>query len=329
MPSRSVLLSNFPVVRTNDPELALDRFAALGMESLNMARGEQAFGVHVNHLQMSNLGLTYCSYDSDVSLGFSEASFVRQVFNIDGMGRYAAGSQSGEIAHGAWTPVLSTGTPLKLEFKPGYRQLVLRIEFDALLHYLSALIGQEVSGNLVFDETEARQPAMKSLRCRIFQFASDFNERGLFFSELAAAEVERMVIMKFLMCHRHNYTHLLLREPLPATSSAVRMVEDFIEANWDKPIDVPAMAKLAKLSARSLFRQFKQDRSYSPADFAKKVRLNRARELLEQCAEGASVTQIALKCGFQNPGHFARDFRSAFGELPSETLRKSTRRLGS
>jgi len=329
MPSRSALLSNFPVVRTNDPELARDRFTPLGLQSFDMARSENRFAVRANHLQMTNLGLTYCAYASDVSLGFREASFVRQVFNLDGVGRYAAGGQSGEIGHGAWTPVLSAGTPLKLDFKPGYRQLVLRIEFDALLHYLSALIGQEVSGNLVFDETEARQPAMKSLRRRIFQFASDFNERGLFFSELAAAEVERMVIMKFLMCHRHNYTHLLLREPLPSTSSAVRIVEEFIEANWDKPIDVPAMAKVAKVSARSLFRQFRQDRSYSPSDFAKKVRLNRARELLEQCAEGASVTQVALKCGFQNPGHFARDFRSAFGELPSETLRKSTRRLGS
>jgi transcriptional regulator GlxA family with amidase domain len=34
------------------------------------------------------------------------------------------------------------------------------------------------------------------------------------------------------------------------------------------------------------------------------------------------VVQIALQCGFQNPGHFARDFRLAFGELPSDTLKR-------
>ena len=126
----------------------------------------------------------------------------------------------------------------------------------------------------------------------------------------------------------HEISHFLLREPLPATASAVRTVEEFIAANWDKPIDVPAMARVAGISARSLFRQFKQDRGYSPADFAKKVRLERAREMLEHPVQGASVTQIALKCGFQNAGHFARDFRLAFAELPSETLRKSTRRRG-
>lgn len=85
------------------------------------------------------------------------------------------------------------------------------------------------------------------------------------------------------------------------------------------------MSAIAKISARSLFRQFKQDRGYSPGDFAKRIRLDRAREMLEQAEGNTSVTQIVLKCGFQNPGHFARDFHLAFGELPSDTLRRSGR----
>jgi AraC-like DNA-binding protein len=327
MPSRPALLSNFPLLKTSDPELARERFAFLGLERLEVPRSENRFGVRVNHLQMTGIGLSYCAFSSDVSLEFRQASFIRQIFNIDGTGRYATGGHSGEISRGSWTSVISGGAPLKLDFESGYRQLVLRIELNALKSNMSALIGEEVS-ELIFDQTEAHQPAMSSLRRGIFQFASDFNERGRYFSALAGAEVERMVIMKFLMCHRHNFTHLLLREPLPSTSSSVRLVEEFIETNWDRPIDVPAMARVAQISARSLFRQFKQDRGYSPADFAKQVRLNHAREMLEQPTQEASVTQVALRCGFQNPGHFARDFRLAFGELPSETLKKSMRRSG-
>ncbi len=104
------------------------------------------------------------------------------------------------------------------------------------------------------------------------------------------------------------------------------MLEEFIEANWDKPIDIRAMSAIGNVSARSLFRQFRKDRGYSPADFAKRIRLAHAREMLEQSGVGASVTQIALRCGFQNSGHFARDFRLAFGELPSETSRRSASR---
>ena len=329
MPSRSTPLSNYPVLHSRNPELVRDRlFADFGATRLDLPAGRDAFTARVNHLQIGGLGLSYCDYASDVSLEFGEASFVRQIFNINGTGRYAAGGSSGEITPGSWSPILPAQAPVRLDLKSDYRQFVLRIEFNALLRNLSALLGQDVD-TLVFDETADRQPAMQALRRRIFHFAMDFNERGTFFSDLAAAEVERMVIMKFLMCHRHNYTHLLFREPLPSSPSAVKAVEEFIEANWDRPIDILTMTSVAKVSARSLFRQFKKDRGYSPADFAKRIRLNHARDMLEQSGGEASVTQIALKCGFQNPGHFARDFRLAFGELPSETLRKSSRRPNS
>jgi transcriptional regulator GlxA family with amidase domain len=33
-----------------------------------------------------------------------------------------------------------------------------------------------------------------------------------------------------------------------------------------------------------------------------------------------SVVGVSFQCGFHNPGHFAKDYRSAFGELPSKTL---------
>ena len=325
MPSRSTL-SNYPVLQSRDPELVRDRLSAdFGATRLEPGADRDGFAARINHLQLGGLGLSYCEYATDVSLEFGEASFVRQIFNISGSGQYEAGGHSGDITPGSWSSILPAQAPLKLDLKRGYRQLVLRIEFDALLRNLTALLGQDVD-TLAFDSTSDRQPAMEALRRRIFQFATDFNERGAFFSDLATAEVQRMVIMKFLMCHRHNYTHLLMREPLPSAPSTVRAVEEFIEANWDKPIDIQAMSAVAKVSARSLFRQFQRDRGYSPADFAKRIRLDHARAMLEQSGEEASVTQIALRCGFQNPGHFARDFRLAFGELPSEILRKSARR---
>ncbi len=328
MPARSTPLSNYPVVRSSDPEFVRDRlFTVYGATSFDIGRANNAFGVDANHLQIGGLGLSYCDYAGDVSVGFGEASFVRQFFSIEGAARYAAGKQAGDMTPRSWTPILHAQVPLKLDFKSGYRQLVLRIDIDALVRNLRALIGEDISRELTFDGSHARQPAMEALRRRVFQFAIDYNERGLFFSDLAAAEVERMVIMKFLMCHRHNYTHLLLREPLPVPSAAVRAVEEFIEANWDKPIDIEAMVAVAKVSARSLFRQFKKDRGCTPADFAKRTRLHRAREMLEQADASTSVIQIALKCGFQNPGHFARDYKNLFGELPSVTLQAARKWL--
>ena len=328
MSGRSTLLSNYPVVRSSDPALVRDRlFSVYGANSFDVGRADGAFAINAHHLQIGGVGLSYGEYTGNVSVGFGEVSFVRQCFGIEGAARYAGSTQSGEIAPGSWTPVLHA-QPFRFDHQSGYRQLVLRIEFDALLRNLTTLIGEDVGRNLAFDESPAPPSAMDALRRHVFDLTIDYNEHGTFFSDLAAAEVERTVIMKFLMWHRHNYTHLLLREPLQASSTAVRAVEEFIEANWSKPIDIETMVGVANVSARSLFRQFRRDRGYSPADFAKRVRLSRAREMLEQSNDSGSVIQVALKCGFQNPGHFARDYRNSFGELPSATLQRAKKWLG-
>ncbi len=326
MPSGMTLLSNYPVMRTSDAEYARDQILSVfDATSFEVPKGENRFEVCANHLQVGDLRLYYCAYAGDVSIGFGEVPFVRQIFNVSGKVRYSGRHLSGEVAQGSCSQILPAGIPLKFDFKSSYRHLVLRIEQDALQRYLGALIGQQIETKLVFDDADDQHAAMRRVRRMIFQLASEFNTRGALFSDLATAEMSRIAIMKLLMYSRHNYTHFLFRKPPTSNSSAVKTVEEFIEANWEKPIDIEAMSAIAKISARSLFRQFKQDRGYSPGDFAKRIRLDRAREMLEQAEGNTSVTQIVLKCGFQNPGHFARDFHLAFGELPSDTLRRSGR----
>ena len=55
-------------------------------------------------------------------------------------------------------------------------------------------------------------------------------------------------------------------------------------------------------------------------NFVKQVRLKHAKEMLTAPAPNKSVTSVAFACGFGNLGHFASDYRRAFGEMPSETL---------
>lgn len=327
MTSRSTILSNFPVVRSSDPECARERLIKVyGASSFDL-RSPRGFAMCGDHLQIGGVGLSYVGYNGDVSVGFDEVSFVRQLFCIEGIARVRTSRQEGEVVPGSWSSLLLAQRPLTFDFLSDYRHVALRIESEVLSRTMGALIGEDIGHKLTFDEGSPLRTAMEALRRRVFNLAIDFNERGVSISNLAATEVARTVVIKFLLTHRHNYTHLLSREPPCATSAAVRTVEEFIVANWDKPIDIEKMVSVAQISARSLFRQFRKDRGCSPADFAKRVRLGRARELLEQSCTNGSVIQVALKCGFQNPGHFARDYRNAFGELPSATLQRARRWL--
>ncbi|MFT4159157.1 helix-turn-helix transcriptional regulator, partial [Shinella sp.] len=91
------------------------------------------------------------------------------------------------------------------------------------------------------------------------------------------------------------------------------------------PITIESLIEVSGVSARTLFRSFKRIRGYPPMFFVKKIRLERARALLGDRNAVTSVTGVALKCGFANLGQFARDYRETFGELPSETLKRSSR----
>jgi len=324
MPSRPALLANHIVMHTTDPDHARHRLTSgFAVTSFDLPSKDRGFEARVGHLQIGEVGLYYCDYADRVSLGFGEVPLVRQIFNVSGSASYSGDAQE-DIAEGAYSSVLQSHSALKFEFSPNYRHLVLRIEEDALHRHLSSLLGLEI-GNLIFHDSVGNPPMMQRLQRLVFQFARDFDGLAGRFSPLAAAEITRGMIMDFLISHAHNFSHLLFRTPPVAHVSATRRVEEFIEANWDKPLDIEHLSTVAQVSARTLFRQFKKDRGCSPAEFVRRIRLDRARNMLEAAIESTSVTQVALRCGFQNMGHFARDFRLAFGELPSETLRRALR----
>jgi transcriptional regulator GlxA family with amidase domain len=137
------------------------------------------------------------------------------------------------------------------------------------------------------------------------------------------AELEQAILVAFLCGVDHNYSAALNARPSATAPWQVRRVEEYIEANWDQPIAIEALAIVANASARSIFHSFKEHRGHSPSHFVKQVRLRHAHETLSRPTEGTSVTRVAFDCGFGNLGHFASDYHRAFGETPSTTLNRS------
>lgn len=231
MPVRSPLLPNHLVVHSTDVDYTRDRLVQFyGITSFDVASKGRGFEICASHLQIGDVGLSYCEYAKDVSLGFGESTFVRQFFNISGSAAYSGGEE-GAVAEGGCSKALQSGLPLKLDFSPNYRHLVLRIEQAALQRHLNALLGREIAGELRFHDSVKEHAAMQRLRRAVFQFASDFDGQADSLSPLAAAELSRGLIMRFLMSHNHDHSHLLFRTPPASHASATKKVEEFIEAN--------------------------------------------------------------------------------------------------
>jgi AraC-like DNA-binding protein len=296
-----------------------------GATRAKVTKGPEPFSLVANNLCLTDVGLSYVATTGHVSASFPTSPNVRQIFNLDGTAFLFFGGVQQTIERGLWSSVIPAEMAGTIDFGPGYAQVALRINRSALNRCMAALIGREIDHAIEF-EPPGQNPSMHALKTRVVQFATDYNARGIYFSSLANTEVERMLIMKFLMCHRHSYSHLLLREPIPASSSTVRRVEEYLEANWHKPIDIEILTQVTGVSARSLFRQFKKERGQTPWEFVKAIRMRKALVTLENPGRSTSVTQVALQCGFHNIGHFAQAYKSMFGELPSETLRRSPRK---
>ncbi|MGD8414551.1 MAG: ATP-binding protein [Candidatus Latescibacterota bacterium] len=80
------------------------------------------------------------------------------------------------------------------------------------------------------------------------------------------------------------------------------------------------LADKVGLSRRQLERRLDAVLGESPAAMIRRFRLERASQLLR--ARAGTVSEIAYSVGFTNPAYFARAFRKAFGEAPSEHARE-------
>lgn len=313
-------LLRYPLVHSRDAEFARDRlYATYGVTGFE--RRDPHFGIQSNYARLTSIGLAYCAYDSAVSLSFPEADIVRQFFSIEGSASFSTTHTSQPI--GAWSPFVSGASPLRIDFESGYRQLVVRAERGALERTLKSLLADASDRQLIFAGDNPDPAQMWFIRRQVFQLAEELGRFGPDYSPLVLAEMERSLILRFLLAHRHNFTDRLQTEPARANRGVVDLVEDFIAANWDKPIDIANLARHANVSARTIFREFALAGRGSPGQFAKRLRLQRAAEFLRQPDEQTTVTGVALRCGFQNLGRFAADYAKLIGEWPSETLSRS------
>jgi signal transduction histidine kinase/DNA-binding response OmpR family regulator len=97
----------------------------------------------------------------------------------------------------------------------------------------------------------------------------------------------------------------------------VKKVREDIEAHFqDSNFTVEQLCKLVFMSHSQLHRKLEALTGCSPNKFIRIIRLNKAKELLKQPTN--SIASIALDCGYNDPGYFARVFKQEFGVTPQE-----------
>jgi transcriptional regulator GlxA family with amidase domain len=101
----------------------------------------------------------------------------------------------------------------------------------------------------------------------------------------------------------------------PAEEPKLRVVQRWMTDHPDADLSIEACAKLCGMSVRNFARRFARDVGTTPGAWVEAMRIERARELLEDTDEG--VDAIAARCGFGSQETMRRAFARRVHVSPS------------
>jgi transcriptional regulator GlxA family with amidase domain len=104
-------------------------------------------------------------------------------------------------------------------------------------------------------------------------------------------------------------------------------IEHLLQNDRGEQLHVEDLCRAAAVSERTLRNAFRKVHGVSPYRYLRGVRMTQARQALLSAGSGqGTVTEVAMQFGFLELGRFSVDYRSAFGECPSATLRRALER---
>lgn len=318
---KTEMIRRTPVVQTSDPaEMRSVLFNSFGANSFDFST-EETFRAGADFVQLDDVAIGYCRYNTPTTVGFSEGEFVRLQIALTGRAETTIGNKHYRIDD-AFGCVIPSGQSLQASFGKRYEQLLLRIKTEALDRKLAAILGARPKQRLEFS------PALDlgGAYGQSFQQIISFFLQQLTVATLARRTLQNLqnaTLSAFLYAARHNFNARLENDDIADTSPGyLRRAEEYIEANWKEGVSIERLAAITGHSSRTIFNAFKKHRGYSPMAFEKTVRLQHANALLKISDPNTTVTAVAFACGFSNLGHFAKDYRAMFKEHPSETIRR-------
>ena len=106
--------------------------------------------------------------------------------------------------------------------------------------------------------------------------------------------------------------------------SQIRPAINYIDANYNKPITLPDVAKASHLSISRLAHIFKEQMGITIIDYLTSVRIERAKQLL--LATDQNCTEICFEVGYNNQSYFTRTFKGLVGMTPRQFKDRNQRK---
>ncbi|KEQ02595.1 GlxA family transcriptional regulator [Pseudorhizobium pelagicum] len=180
---------------------------------------------------------------------------------------------------------------------------------------------------LHYQEFRERFPDLKARSDRLFHLD---RQRGSCAGGSSAADLANVLVQRHIgrdaarnalevlqIDRARSPTDCQARRPIELTAKDPRIISVLITMEQHLEGDVPLdrLARSVGLSRRQLERLFEDETSFSPGAAYRKIRLERARELLQHT--NRAVVDVAVDVGYVSASHFGKAFKKAFGQTPA------------
>jgi AraC-like DNA-binding protein len=325
MMANSAPLRRFSAVDTVRPDEAREQIGRIFCPHRLIPRGSQAEHFHARHRTVRQAGysVNFVAYGAEVDIDPGELGgfFLLQI-PLTGTATVACGTSAAAAEAGRMASLLSPTLPTRMRWARGTEKLIIQIDRGPLEALLAAVTDGAAQRIEFAAPVSLETPTGRAVRAHAELM-------------LAAAEAEAPLPEAYLGHLRDGLSTLLLKSldhsaaacfaapaALPAPR-AVKRAEAFIAAAIDRPIAIAEVVAHAGVSLRSLQEGFRRYRGTTLSRHIQAMRLERFHAGLFHAAPKASVTDIAFAAGIGHLGRAAAAYRRRYGELPSETLRRS------
>ena len=118
------------------------------------------------------------------------------------------------------------------------------------------------------------------------------------------------------MTPAQHFTRATVTERNRAEPVDIWSARKFIHEHSDEQLSLSKVAKAASISRNHLSEKFKQVTGINFVDYVGRVRIERARQLLQD--REVRISEIAFAVGFQSLSQFNRVFKKVLGKSPTE-----------
>jgi AraC-like DNA-binding protein len=325
MRGAGVPLSGHAKVATRDVHQAAEQvgriFCAHRLSPLDRAQG---FNALHNHRRFPGGSINYVSYGGDVEIdpGCLEHFFLLQI-PLRGSAEIRVASSRCETAPHRTASLLSPTRPALMRWRASCGQLILMLDRAPVERTLSDLL-QDETGELVFEAGVRLDSGFgHTLQAQVAHLA-DRAEQATDRDEPLLARIGETIVQTLIWGQESTHRARLLRHGEGTFTPPARIARalEYLDERLEEPLDMQALARHCGCSVRALQAGFRQHRGETITAALERRRLALLHERLLSSDGSASVTELVHACGFTHLGRAALAYRQAYGERPSDTLKR-------